>query len=84
MASQRPRLKKIHGSYTNIQPFNYRLTEYEVAFAVSVTDEILRLEPLDDKLTLLRQKYELNPIEIIKLHCQRVSFFGLFNLFDTV
>lgn len=57
MASQRPRLKKIQGSYTNIHPFNYRLTEYEVAFAVSVTDEILRLEPLDDKLTLLRQKF---------------------------
>jgi hypothetical protein len=29
---------------------------YDVAFAASITDEILGLEPLEDKLCLLRKK----------------------------
>jgi hypothetical protein len=60
-------LRKRRGEYHTIQTLNYRISEYDVAFAMSITDEILLLEPMEDKLTVLKTKYEMNPIQIIKL-----------------
>ena len=34
--------------------FYYRQSAYDIGLAVSVTDEILNLEPLEDKVSLLR------------------------------
>ena len=68
-----------------MQTFHYRRTQYDIAFAVSITDEILNLEPLEDKLSLLKRKYDSSqPVKIIALLKQRISFFAIFNLFDTV
>ena len=39
---------------TNICKFNYRQSNYDIGIAVSVTDEIINLEPLEDKVNLLR------------------------------
>jgi hypothetical protein len=60
------------------------MNEFDLAFAVSITDEILLLEPMEDKLTVLKRKQEFRPVAIVSLLLQRVSFFALFNLFDTV
>lgn len=64
--------------------FNYRLSDYDIAFAQSITDEIIQLEPLEDKLYVLKQKYDMAPLDIIRLVLSRISFFALFNLFETV
>ena len=57
---------------------------YDVAFAISITDEILNLEPLEDKLKILRQKQLKSPFEIIMTLKARISFFSIYNLFDSV
>ena len=57
---------------------------YDVAFAISITDEILNLEPLEDKLCILRQKQLKSPFEIIMTLKARISFFSIYNLFDSV
>ena len=81
----RNRLKKKESEFDNMQTFHYRRTQYDIAFAVSITDEILNLEPLEDKLSLLKRKYDSSqPVKIIALLKQRISFFAIFNLFDTV
>lgn len=57
---------------------------YDVGFGTTVADEILNLEPLEEKLMVLRRKQLKSPYEIIKSIKARVSFFSLYNLFDTV
>ena len=64
--------------------FHYRRTPYDLAYAISVTDEILALDPLEDKLVILSKKYAQGPFEVIATIKDRVSFFAIFNLFDTV
>lgn len=39
---------------TNVTKFHYRQSAYDIGLAVSVTDEIINLEPLEDKVNLLR------------------------------
>jgi hypothetical protein len=56
----------------------------DIAFAISITDEILRLQPLEDKLLALKKRYEMSTSEIFSLLKQRLTFFALFSLFDTV
>lgn len=81
----RNRVKKKESEFDNLQTFHYRRTQYDIAFAVSITDEILNLETLEDKLTLLKRKYDnSSAVKIIGLLKQRISFFAIFNLFDTV
>lgn len=67
-----------------VSNLHYTQTINDLAFAVSVTDEIINLEPLDDKLEVLKYKSELSINQIISLIKQRLSFFSLYNLFDTV
>lgn len=67
-----------------ISNFHYRRTLYDVAFAISITDEILNLEPLEDKLCILKKKQTRTPFEIINSLRGRMTFFALYNLFDTV
>jgi len=69
---------------TNISKFHYRRSYYDIAFAISITDEILQLEPLEDKLCILKRKYEQSVYHILTLMKMRVSFFSIYNLFDTV
>ena len=42
---------------TNKSNFHYRRSYYDIAFAISITDEILALDPLEDKLCILKKKY---------------------------
>lgn len=67
-----------------VPDFHYRRSAYDIAFAVSITDEIMDLEPIEEKLMVLKRNYEMSPIEVITQMRQRLSFFSLFNLFDTV
>lgn len=69
---------------TNICKFNYRQSNYDIGIAVSVTDEIINLEPLEDKVNLLRRKYEMSKVQIIMSIRNRLNFFSIYNLFDTV
>jgi len=41
---------------TDGQPLHYRRSELDVAFAQTVTDQILSLEPLEDKMAMLKRK----------------------------
>ena len=67
-----------------VSNFHYRRSLYDVAFAISITDEILNLEPLEDKLFVLKRKQERGIFDIIIALKSRVSFFAIYNLFDTV
>jgi hypothetical protein len=51
---------------------------------VSITDEIMDLEPVEDKLRVLERNYHMSAMDIVKQMRTRLSFFSLFNLFDTV
>ena len=64
--------------------FHYRQSTYDIAIAVSVTDEIINLEPLEDKVNMLRKKYEMSKVEVLTSLRNRLNFFSLYNLFDTV
>lgn len=64
--------------------FHYRRTAYDINFAVSITDEIMDLEPLEEKLIVLKRNQEMTLVQVITQMRQRLTFFGLFNLFDTV
>jgi hypothetical protein len=76
---------KLKKNKTNVESnFHYRRSYYDVAFAISITDEILALDPLEDKLCVLKRKYNWTSYEIIDVIKQRISFFAIFNLFDTV
>jgi hypothetical protein len=68
----------------NISKFHYRRSYYDIAFAVSITDEILGLEPLEDKLCILKRKYEYTPFQLLDIMRGRVAIFSIYNLFDTV
>jgi hypothetical protein len=68
----------------NISKFHYRRSYYDIAFAVSITDEILALEPLEDKLCILKRKYEYTPFQLLDIMRGRVAIFSIYNLFDTV
>lgn len=69
---------------TNVTKFHYRQSAYDIGLAVSVTDEIINLEPLEDKVNLLRQKYEMSRSDVIHSIRKRLNFFSIYNLFDTV
>ena len=75
---------KKQGRADGVSNLHYRRTMYDVAFAISITDEILNLEPLEDKLCLLRKKQLKTPYEVIDSLKARISLFSLYNLFDTV
>jgi hypothetical protein len=51
---------------------------------MSITDEILNLEPIEDKLIYLKNNYEMSIFQISNLLKLRLSFFAIYNLFDTV
>ena len=51
---------------------------------MSITDEILNLEPIQDKLIYLKNNYEMSIFQISNLLKLRLSFFAIYNLFDTV
>ena len=53
------------GRNVGVANLHYRRTMYDIAFAMSITDEILNLEPLEDKLCLLRKKQLKTPYEVI-------------------
>ena len=80
----RASVHKLDGEGSQEKMFSYRRTKHDIAFAVSITDEIMQLEPMGDKLTVLKDKYHFIMIDIIKLIVQRISIFAIFNLFDTV
>ena len=69
---------------TDPSQFHFKRTDLDIAFAWSITDEILNLEPLQDKFALVKQKYQMDLREVCTLMRQRLSFFSIFNLFDTV
>lgn len=64
--------------------FHYRQSTYDIGVAVSVTDEIINLEPLEDKVNMLRRKYEMSKVDVLMSIRNRLNFFSLYNLFDTV
>ena len=64
--------------------YHYIRTAYDVGYAITVTEEILNLEPVEDKLAVLKRKYELSSFKVVELLQQRVSFVAIYNLFDTV
>jgi len=64
--------------------YHYRRTMYDVAFGMSITDEIMNLEPLEDKLSILRRKQMQTPFDILMRLRARMTFFAIYNLFDTV
>jgi hypothetical protein len=51
---------------------------------MSITDEILNLEPIEDKLVYLKRNYEMSIFQISNLLKLRLSFFAIYNLFDAV
>lgn len=51
---------------------------------MSVSDEIINLEPLEDKVNLLRQKYEMTTLDVLHSIKSRLNFFSVYQLFDTV
>merc|ERR1719331_3756889 len=67
-----------------VPDFHYRRSAYDIAFAVSITDEIMDLEPVEEKLMVLKRNHEMTIVQIINLMRQRLTFFALFNLYDTV
>jgi len=48
-----------------VPDFHYRRSAYDIAFAVSITDEIMDLEPIEEKLMVLKRNYEMTPIEVV-------------------
>ena len=64
--------------------YHYRRTVYDAAFGMSITDEIMNLEPLEDKLSILRRKQMQTPFDILMRLRARMTFFAIYNLFDTV
>ena len=64
--------------------FHYRRTMYDIVFAGTVTDEILNLEPIEDKLVYLREKYNLSTWQVFAQMKLKLTFFSVYNLFDTV
>ena len=64
--------------------YHYRRTVYDAAFGMSITDEIMNLEPLEDKVTILRRKQMQTPFDILMRLRARMTFFAIYNLFDTV
>jgi len=48
-----------------VPDFHYRRTPFDINFAVSITDEIMDLEPLEDKLIILKRNYEMTTLETI-------------------
>jgi hypothetical protein len=67
-----------------VPDFHYRRQAFDINFAISMTDEIMDLEPVEDKLLQLKKNSEMTLFEMIDQMRQRLSFFGLFNLFETV
>ena len=63
---------------------HYVRNQYDIGFAVSVTDEILALEPVEEKLQQLEKKYRMRTLDIIRLMKERLNFYALYNLFDQV
>jgi len=57
---------------------------YDVAFSVSITDEILNFEPLEDKFCVLRKKQMQSQYQVFENLRSRISFFSIYNLFDVV
>lgn len=51
---------------------------------VSVSDEILALEPLKDKVTVLREKYEMTTFELLETIKSRLNFLSVYSLYDVV
>ena len=50
MGERRSYIKKTNRHVESNSAFHYRRSPYDVGFAVSITDEILALEPLEDKV----------------------------------
>ena len=69
---------------SNACKFHYRYSIYDIGLAVSVTDEIINLEPLEDKVNILRKKYAMTIPEVLLTIKNRLNFFSVYNLFDTV
>jgi hypothetical protein len=42
-----------------VSDFHYRRTAYDINFAVSITDEIMDLEPIEEKLVVLKRNHEM-------------------------
>lgn len=73
-------LKKIPRRWSQVKQSNfyYRQSAYDIGLAVSVTDEIINLEPLEDKVNLLRQKYEQTTIDVLTSIKSRLNFFSVY------
>lgn len=46
--------------------FHYRTSAFNIAFAVSITDEIMDIEPVEDKLRVLKRNYKMSTLQIVK------------------
>lgn len=84
MGERRSYIRKTNRQVEGNRSFHYRRTAYDVAFAVSITDEILALEPLEDKVQQLKARSRMDTLDILRQLKQRVNFVSLYNLFDQV
>jgi hypothetical protein len=48
-----------------VSDFHYRRTAFDIAFAVSITDEIMDLEPVEEKLMELKRNHEMTSLQVI-------------------
>lgn len=55
-----------------------------MGFAISITEEILNLEPLVEKVEMLRKRASMSELEVMFAIRERLTFFAIYNLFDTV
>lgn len=48
-----------------VPDFHYRRSAYDINFAVSITDEIMELEPVEEKLIVLKRNFEMTSVQVI-------------------
>jgi len=48
-----------------VSDFHYRRSPFDIAFAVSITDEIMDLEPVEEKLMELKRNHEMTSLQVI-------------------
>ena len=72
-----------HGMYCTVARLHHRKAHHDVVFG-SKLDELTTLEPLADHLTTLKNYNDMSPLQIVANLKQRMSFFGLYQLFDKV
>ena len=72
-----------HGDFSTVAKLHHRKVQSDIVFGNKL-DELLKLEPLQDKLTAFKNSTELTAIQIVGNFKRRLSFFSLYQLFDRV